>query len=144
MNPRVVLIGGILGALSLLIFGFIVVAAGIGSSGASTGSGGSDGLAGVLSQPSGEKEALLIFSADWCPPCKAMRKSVYPDATVQATRSSVEWVYLDIDTAEGKVLAETLGINSVPTFVRYSADGKELRRQSGGMSPSVFVDFVTR
>lgn len=93
---------------------------------------------------SGEKQALLIFSATWCAPCKEMKAKVYSTAEVQGTRSQFEWVHLDVDTPEGKREAGRLNISGVPTFIVVDQDGEEIRRASGGMSKSEFVSFLNK
>jgi thiol:disulfide interchange protein len=37
------------------------------------------------------KPMVLVFSASWCPPCKQMKREVYPSAEVTAIRDDFVW-----------------------------------------------------
>lgn len=88
------------------------------------------------------KNVLLRFSAEWCPPCRVMDIRVWPDESVQfALASDYVAVKADIDTESGQALAAKYHIVGVPTLILLDPDGNELSRGSFMSSPEL-VDFL--
>jgi thioredoxin 1 len=68
---------------------------------------------------------LLMFSAEWCAPCRAMKalmKSLDEDISVE---------YIDIEAEENAQLVEQYSIASIPTFVSF-IDDTQMQRKTGG------------
>jgi len=79
--------------------------------------------------------ALVLFTADWCPPCQQMKKYVFSDPTV-ATLIGERFVPIKVDmTDSGDRAAEALAnryrLRGVPTLVVLDPTGKELDRRHG-------------
>ena len=73
----------------------------------------------------GGKTVVADFTADWCPPCRA----IAPELDVlEATYTDVEFVKIDAD--ENAELVNELGILSVPTVIRFTG-GEEVARTTG-------------
>lgn len=70
---------------------------------------------------------ILKFTADWCGPCKRLAPYV---AEVEKTLKTT-LVTIDIDTDEGKELAEKYGITSIPVVI-FLEKGIEIARHVGG------------
>lgn len=68
----------------------------------------------------------IMFAADWCSACKAMKKMINQEKNKEV-KDLIEMV--DVDSVEGAKAAETFKVNTLPTFVR--ADGKKIRGQVG-------------
>ncbi|MQP66904.1 thioredoxin fold domain-containing protein [Niveispirillum sp. SYP-B3756] len=90
---------------------------------------GDDDFAALEAQ-TGDAPLLLIFSAIWCGPCKAMAPTLEDIADVYTP--SVAFARIDIEQAPG--LAEKFGVRTVPTLV--------LRR--GGQDKLRHVGVLTR
>ncbi len=91
------------------------------------------------------KPLLLNFTADWCPPCKAMKRMVFSQAEV---KESVEtrFIPLRVDMTDRneatKKLSERFQIDPIPTYLIMTADGEERARTIGGMSAADFLAWL--
>jgi thiol:disulfide interchange protein len=84
---------------------------------------------------------LVDFSADWCPPCIAMKHDVWPDDAVEdAVSKSYIPVLIDVDTDSG--VSERYGVDAIPTILVLDATGQVTRRGSF-FSASRMVQFLT-
>jgi thiol-disulfide isomerase/thioredoxin len=63
------------------------------------------------------KPMVVVFSASWCPPCQAMKKSVYPSAEVTPFHDKFEWAYLDVDDNDNNKAATQFKVNGIPHVV---------------------------
>jgi thioredoxin-related protein len=98
----------------------------------------------MLSAPTGTKPALLIFSAEWCGPCKMMKKDIYPDGEVQATREKTEWVYYDVDSDIGREAAGRFKVNLLPTHILVDPTGVEKSRMVGGVPKKELLALLSQ
>jgi len=73
------------------------------------------------------KPVLADFSADWCPPCIAMKHDVWPDDRVeQAVIDGYVPLVIDVDRdieASGRY-----GVRAIPTVLVLAGDGRVIRR----------------
>lgn len=90
------------------------------------------------------KPVILVFSAVWCPPCQAMKKSVYPSAEVKPLHDKFVWAYLDVDEESNAKAAEKYGVQGIPHVQFLSKDGKALGNQVGGVSPAEFAGILSK
>jgi thioredoxin-related protein len=88
------------------------------------------------------KPILLVFSAGYCPPCQAMKKSVYPDKTVQPYHNKFHWVYVDTEQPENAELAATFQVNAIPHIQFVKSDGKAFAQWLGGATPTQFAGIL--
>jgi protein disulfide-isomerase len=78
------------------------------------------------------KPILAYFSASWCPPCRIMKREVWPDADVQAAANGkVIPIYMDVDQPAAQEKAAHYRVSGIPTLLITQADGTPLR--AGGM-----------
>ncbi|MDF0546032.1 thioredoxin domain-containing protein [Sphingobium sp. H39-3-25] len=75
------------------------------------------------------KAQLLVFSAPWCGPCKAMAPTV--DDVAEDYKGTLAVGKIDID--EAPALAAQYAVRSVPTLI-VLRDGAEVQRSLGGLS----------
>ena len=68
----------------------------------------------------GNKPAIIDFYADWCGPCKMMA----PRLEEIAKEYSGKLIVYKVDTDKEKVLAGSLGIQSLPTLLFIPQSGK--------------------
>lgn len=80
---------------------------------------------------------LIDFWAPWCQPCLAMA----PQFTAAAALLEPRLRLAKVDTEAEPALASRFAIRSIPTLVLIDA-GRELARQSGGMSRDQIVAWT--
>lgn len=87
------------------------------------------------------KRVLVDFSADWCPPCIAMKHDVWPDPAV-ARAIADGYVPLLIDTDKNGVVPERYGVTGIPTILVLDHTGTVLR-EGAFLSASGMVAFLS-
>ena len=85
----------------------------------------------------GERPAVIDFYTTWCGPCKMMAPIV--EETAKAYAGKVDFYKVDIEKEQE--LAQTFGIQSIPTFLFIPAKGKPTM-QMGAMSKETFEKMV--
>lgn len=87
------------------------------------------------------KQVLIDISADWCPPCIAMKHDVWPDPDVERTvAQSYVPVLIDADRDAG--VMDRYGIRGIPAILIVDASGTVIRRATF-LSASGMVEFLT-
>ncbi|MEM8875019.1 MAG: thioredoxin family protein [Planctomycetota bacterium] len=81
--------------------------------------------------------SLLYFTADWCPPCKQMKKTTWVDDSVVAALEDYTPVYIDADS-QPQVL-QSYGVSAIPTIVLVDPAGEELFRTVGYVEAKALV-----
>ena len=85
------------------------------------------------------KKTLLIFSADWCQPCKIAHKDMTEDKNLSEIIKNYEIIDLDYDV--DKDVVGGYNIKVVPSFV-IMYQGKELGRKTGYDGPLSLYNFL--
>ena len=85
------------------------------------------------------KPRLIIFSADWCLPCKVARKEMRENQSLKDMLENYNVVIYDFDTAIPS--KRKYKIEKVPTYI-IENDGKEVRRQIGFGGTAKFKKFL--
>jgi protein disulfide-isomerase len=90
-----------------------------------------------------KRPVLLRFSAEWCPPCQVMDRSVFPDREVKAALAEqVVPVLVDIDEEQSVDLARRYGVREIPALLLIEPDGTVLDR-GGFMSVEGLLEFLS-
>jgi len=133
---------------SLVVLGLLL------PSGCSSGSGGQHGLsaeqiASALPQADGDtvyrrvalekRPTVVMFSAEWCPPCKLVKPDLAQLARAHGERVTTMLVDVDADPA----LAQAVGVQSLPTVVAYR-DGKAVDHVMGAVPASELAALYVR
>ena len=84
-----------------------------------------------------EQPTLVDFFATWCGPCKMMAPIV--EEMAKAYAGKVDFYKVDIDKEQE--LAQTFGIQSIPTFLFIPVKGKP-SAQMGAMQKADFEEMV--
>ncbi len=92
-----------------------------------------------------DKPKVVLFTADWCAPCRQLKAKTFPDPRVQAAISNFVALKADMSTggdAETKLAAKKHTIRGVPTIVFLDKKGRPLPQFNvvGFISPRSFVD----
>ena len=82
---------------------------------------------------------LIIFSADWCLPCKVARKEMKENVELKRIVDSYQVIKHDFDVA--KEAKKKYNISKVPTYI-IEVDGQEIRRQVGYRGTKQMIDFL--
>ncbi len=88
------------------------------------------------------KPVYLYWGAEWCPPCHAIKATVFrsPDF-VERSRLFIP-VYLDGDTENAQAAGERFGVLGYPTMIVFDADGEELTRIPGGIDLEAYANVL--
>ena len=95
--------------------------------------------------PEKNKPVLMIFTADWCAPCEAMKKNVFTVDSVASTMSGYNVLLVDVDTPLGSTYQERFckRETQIPYFVVLDRSGFEkASRHLGAMQPGEFIRFL--
>ena len=89
-----------------------------------------------------KEKHVLIFSAEWCSPCKQMKANVLPDVHVKKRLSEYSSVqYINVDAPEGRHFSMLYKISTVPTILIVDEKGSPFKRGSF-MSTPMFLEFL--
>lgn len=87
------------------------------------------------------KQVLIDISADWCPPCIAMKHDVWPHPGVERTVAR-SYVPVLIDADRDVAVMDRYGIRGIPAIVIVDGSGAVIRRATF-LSASGMVKFLT-
>jgi thiol:disulfide interchange protein len=102
----------------------------------------SDLAAGQAEAAAQHKPLLVYFTASWCGPCQAMKRTTWADEDVR--KAMERYVPVKIDVDEQKAVAERFGIRAMPTYVVMSEGGEPGRRAEGRMEAEDMVTWLRR
>lgn len=86
-----------------------------------------------------QKLVFVDFSANWCPPCIAMKHDVWPDPAVERAMESYVPVLVDVD--RDATVSERYGVHGIPTILVLEHTGRVVRRASF-LSAAEMVRFL--
>ena len=87
------------------------------------------------------KPLLVDFSADWCPPCVAMKHDVWPHPQVAVAVNSAV-VPLLVDADRDAVLGPRYQVSAIPTVLLIDAGGRVIKRHDGYLPRSGVLRFL--
>jgi len=82
---------------------------------------------------------LIIFSANWCSPCKAAKKAMKENVSLRRVIETYDVVEYNFDIA--MPMRRKYKVDRVPTFIVIT-EGEELRRQVGFSSDVKLKNFL--
>lgn len=87
------------------------------------------------------RRVVVDFSADWCPPCIAMKHDVWPDPRV--TRAVADgFVPVLIDTDKDGATTARFQVEGIPTVVVLDGSGAEQKR-GAPLTAGAMLDFLS-
>lgn len=92
-----------------------------------------------------KRQVLMIFGADWCPPCVAIDRFLKNNPVIKA-RLERRYVILDLnaETESARKLERDLGVTriGIPTFVIYDPGSKAARLAPSGIPHGVLIGLL--
>lgn len=93
------------------------------------------------------KPVFVYYTADWCPPCKLLKKHTFSHPEVSDFLHE-KFVLVKIDLTEpngpNSALAQANGVQSIPAMFIYDSEGLEISQKVGFMDEVAFMDWVSR
>ena len=86
------------------------------------------------------KRVVLMFSADWCVPCKKMKQVLRDKDIRKILIKDYHFAIVDSDTE--RITCEKHHVKSLPTFVMLDSNGKELDRFIGYKTTRSFIRWL--
>ncbi|HFX17937.1 MAG TPA: thioredoxin family protein [Flavobacteriales bacterium] len=95
----------------------------------------------AIAQKEHKPIVMLFTGSDWCPPCKAMHKDLFPNKDFQKVAKQVVLVLVDFprrkpisdeQRQKNYELADRYHRGGVPTFVAVTPDGKKVLDKISG------------
>lgn len=99
----------------------------------------------AMKQATKERKWIFIDCyTTWCGPCKRMAENIFPRPEVgDFFNNSVITLKKDMQTEEGKEIAEKYGVRVFPTFLILNERGEEMNRLVGGIADAkAFLYFA--
>jgi len=92
-----------------------------------------------------EKDVLLHFGADWCFPCKQMKKLTYPNTLVKKKMDEGYIPFeVDVDFFWGMDIAEEFGVLKYPTVIIINSEGEVRKKHEGSMDYREMYKFIRK
>lgn len=85
------------------------------------------------------RPVFLYWGAQWCPPCKQLKSSVFSRSDFIAKSQAFVNVYLDGDLPSAQRWGDEFRVTGYPTVVIFRPDRTEVTRLSGGMDLSLYA-----
>lgn len=87
---------------------------------------------------------LVLWTANWCPPCNDLRRRVLEDETFRAATGQGVAVRLEADMPLAQFWAERLRAHGYPTLIVFDPSGKELLRlPPSGLPVHRYTELLT-
>jgi thiol-disulfide isomerase/thioredoxin len=87
-----------------------------------------------------KRPMMVMMTATWCGPCKALEQNVLNDAWVKHFLAD----YVIVKAYEDKDVEKKYGMNGYPTLVFTDSSGKEMHRTSGNQPSTKFLGNVVK
>ena len=91
--------------------------------------------AGLAEVEASGKGMFVLYTADWCPPCRELKRNALRDPAVEAfLQENFVRVKIDLTSSRGpnNEIATNHEVNGLPTMILYNLRGMEIDRVTGG------------
>lgn len=80
----------------------------------------------------GDKPLLVLVTAEWCPPCQALKRTTLPELNKKEAFQNFHFSVVDLD-ADEKVGRQLIGDRGVPQFIMFEKVGDQwIKRHVAG------------
>lgn len=89
------------------------------------------------------KNTLVFFTAEWCSPCRIMKREVFADIKVEETvNTKFRAILIDVDNPETKEIVNQYKANVTPTTILLDSEGKVVRHIVGKIEKDKFLEML--
>ncbi|TDI89653.1 MAG: DUF255 domain-containing protein [Chloroflexi bacterium] len=88
------------------------------------------------------KPLFLYWGAEWCPPCHAIKATVFKTREFRERSELFIPVYLDGDTEDAQRYGEQFAVMGYPTMIVFSPGGQEITRIPNGIDIQAFAEVL--
>lgn len=89
------------------------------------------------------KNIMVFFTAEWCSPCRIMKRQVFADNEVmKAIDAKVVPVEINIDNQNAEALVKQYNIGATPTTIFIDPQGKVIDYAVGKVEKSKFLEML--
>jgi thiol-disulfide isomerase/thioredoxin len=85
---------------------------------------------------------FLYWGAVWCPPCHAVKATIFRSPEFIERSKLFVPVYLDGDTGDAQAWGEKFGVLGYPTMIVFDSGGNELTRIPGGIDLQAYANVL--
>lgn len=90
-----------------------------------------------------DKNIMVFFTAEWCSPCRIMKRQVFADSEVmKAMDEEVIPVEIDIDDPNAEALVKQYNIGATPTTIFINPEGKVMDYAVGKVEKTKFLEML--
>ncbi|MBC2845082.1 thioredoxin family protein [Winogradskyella flava] len=90
-----------------------------------------------------DKNIMVFFTAEWCSPCRIMKRQVFADSEVKkAIDSKVVQVEINIDDPNAESLVKQYNIGATPTTIFINPEGKVIDYYVGKVGKTKFLEML--
>jgi len=92
-----------------------------------------------------EKPVLMFFTADWCVPCRIMKRKVFADPDVmRVVNADVVPVMIYADEPGANEAFERYNVKGTPITILTDPQGEVIRYAVGGITKSEFLELLEK
>ncbi|MEW4565201.1 thioredoxin family protein [Bremerella sp. JC770] len=89
------------------------------------------------------KPMILVFTGQWCVPCRIMKRQVWADPQVTAAvNAEFIPVIVDVDDPESAPLLDRYQVGGPPVTIVTDPQGEPLRWRAGGIGKAEFLELI--
>ena len=89
------------------------------------------------------KNIMVFFTAEWCSPCRIMKRQVFADNEVmKAIDAKVVPVEINIDDQNAEALVKQYNIGATPTTIFIDTNGKVIDYEVGKVDKTKFLEML--